>query len=293
MTIRMMRGDLLSSKASAYVNTVNCKGVMGAGIARQFAERFSEDYLRYYGEKCERREIVVGKPDLFKVKDPRPDEPQFIVSFPTKNHWKEDSDFRKIADGIDLLKALVASSDIPSIAVPALGCSNGRLDWASVCGEMYRRLSKIGAEVEFYAPLDANDFGCRLPRMVAEGDKPIGDFKPPRSLPDQAIRIAMLVGEYRSISNEWIAADQLKRIFRELVSPMEKSTYWPLIRVLTNNWVIEETPQIGPDFGKAYKVGRTHDDVKSVYSAVWRKHESSVLELLRTSTGRPKQLTFV
>ena len=64
--ISYTKGDLLSSKAQALVNTVNTVGVMGKGIALHFKEAFPSNFSVYAGA-CKRGELAPGK--MLVVKD--------------------------------------------------------------------------------------------------------------------------------------------------------------------------------------------------------------------------------
>lgn len=139
-------GDLFGSKAQTLVNTVNCVGVMGKGIALEFKKRFpemAEDYTR----RCRHGEVRLGQPYLFKETG-KP----WILNFPTKDHWRSVSRLSDIVAGLDYLKANYKTWGITSLAVPPLGCGNGQLDWNVVGPALYRGLSKLEIPVELYAP---------------------------------------------------------------------------------------------------------------------------------------------
>ncbi|MCS6829330.1 MAG: macro domain-containing protein [Armatimonadota bacterium] len=126
--IRFVRGNILDSDADALVNTVNTVGIMGKGIALQFKQRFPENYL-FYREACERGEVVPGKVLVFRTDCLQP---RYIINFPTKRHWRHKSRLEDIADGLEDLVKRVRELGISSIAIPALGCGHGGLDWADV-----------------------------------------------------------------------------------------------------------------------------------------------------------------
>lgn len=144
--MKILIGDILKSQAQTLVNTVNCVGVMGKGIALEFKKRFPEMY-EDYAESCRRQEIKVGIPHLFKTLLP----PQ-IVNFPTKTHWRALSNMSDIKKGIDYLLEHYKKWGISSLAIPPLGCGNGQLDWEYVGPLMYSRLKKMDIPVELYAP---------------------------------------------------------------------------------------------------------------------------------------------
>src|SRR5262245_40775807 len=97
--INVKVGNLFESRAKTLVNTVNCVGVMGKGIALGFKERFPEMY-EDYRRRCERKEVKLGRPYLYKG----PVHP-WILNFPTKNHWRDVSRISDIAEGLEHLSA--------------------------------------------------------------------------------------------------------------------------------------------------------------------------------------------
>ena len=144
--VRVLTGDLFSSAAQTWVNTVNCVGVMGKGVALGFKERFPDMY-RDYKARCERGEVQLGRPYLYR----RLMEP-WVLNFPTKAHWRSVSKLEDIERGLDYLAEHVHAWEITSLAVPPLGCGNGQLDWRVVGPVLYRRLKGLGIPVELYAP---------------------------------------------------------------------------------------------------------------------------------------------
>ena len=127
--IEIQRGNLLEADAEALVNTVNCVGVMGKGIALQFKQAFPENFKEY--EKASRHnEVVPGK--MFTFKTGTLLNPKYIINFPTKRHWKGISRIDDIRAGLSALIVEVKQLGIESIAVPPLGCGNGRLAWDQV-----------------------------------------------------------------------------------------------------------------------------------------------------------------
>lgn len=128
--IEEIAGNLLATDAQALVNAVNCVGVMGKGLALQFRRRFSEDYFEDYKAACRRGEMRIGKVRVHRLKIAG--EPKFIVDFPTKNHWREKSRLADIESGLDSLVEEIEKYKIESIALPALGCGLGGLNWNDV-----------------------------------------------------------------------------------------------------------------------------------------------------------------
>jgi len=144
--MKILIGDILKSKAQTLVNTVNCVGIMGKGIALEFKNRFPEMFNDYM-KRCERNEIHVGHPYVYKsLLGPQ------IVNFPTKEHWKSVSKVKDIERGLDYLLAHYKEWGITSIAIPPLGCGNGQLDWKVVGPLIYSQVKQMNIPVEIYAP---------------------------------------------------------------------------------------------------------------------------------------------
>src|SRR5215471_5381235 len=100
--IEIVRGDLLEAKVEALVNAVNVFGVMGAGIALQFREKYPEMF-KAYARACKSAEVVIGKMHVFDLSDSGGD-PRWIINFPTKRHWREASQLSHVTEGlIDLV----------------------------------------------------------------------------------------------------------------------------------------------------------------------------------------------
>ncbi|MBX3635364.1 MAG: macro domain-containing protein [Rubrivivax sp.] len=127
--IEMTRGNLLTADAEALVNTVNCMGFMGKGIALQFKQAFPDNF-KQYAAACAAKEVVPGR--MLIHDNGGLVSPRWIINFPTKRHWRGNSRLEDIASGLQALVADVRRLGIRSIAVPPLGCGLGGLDWAVV-----------------------------------------------------------------------------------------------------------------------------------------------------------------
>lgn len=139
-----INGDLFESKAQALVNTVNCYGVMGKGIALEFKKKFPEMF-EVYKEYCDKKLIKPGVLQLYKKSSP------WILNFPTKDHWRSPSKLEYIESGLIKFSNEYKSKGIKSIAFPKLGTQNGGLDWEDVKILMYNYLSELeDLEVEIY-----------------------------------------------------------------------------------------------------------------------------------------------
>ena len=127
--IEITTGDILKADAETLVNTVNCVGVMGRGIALQFKKKFEENF-KAYKKACGKGELRLGTVmvhDRGTFLNPR-----YIINFPTKDHWRGKSKIEDIESGLVALVEEVKRHNIESIAIPPLGCGLGGLDWPEV-----------------------------------------------------------------------------------------------------------------------------------------------------------------
>jgi O-acetyl-ADP-ribose deacetylase (regulator of RNase III) len=122
-------GNLIKADAEALVNTVNCKGFMGKGIALQFKQAYPANF-EAYARACKQGEVQPGR--MFIHRTGMMMNPRYIINFPTKRHWRGRSRMEDIDAGLVSLIEDVQRLGIVSIAVPPLGCGNGGLAWAKV-----------------------------------------------------------------------------------------------------------------------------------------------------------------
>ena len=144
--VRILIGDLFASKMQTIVNTVNCVGVMGKGIALEFKKRFPDMYQDYVA-RCAAKQVRLGQPYLFRQLVP-----PWILNFPTKDDWRSVSRLSDIVAGLEYLEQHYQEWGITSLAVPPLGCGQGQLEWRVVGPTLFRYLSRFQVPVELYAP---------------------------------------------------------------------------------------------------------------------------------------------
>ncbi|MFO7760209.1 MAG: macro domain-containing protein [Dissulfuribacterales bacterium] len=128
--IDLKSGNILHADTEALVNTVNCVGVMGRGIALQFKKAFPDKYFNEYKAACEKKELQPGKMLVHNLN--RLHNPRYVIDFPTKRHWKGKSRMEDIEAGLAALVKEVRDREIKSIALPPLGCGLGGLYWPDV-----------------------------------------------------------------------------------------------------------------------------------------------------------------
>jgi len=124
--IQLQKGDILKADAEALVNTVNCVGVMGRGIALQFKKAYPDNFKKYKAA-CDQKEVRPGHMFIFETG--KMFNPRYIINFPTKRHWRGKSHIEDIESGLKALADEVRKRNIRSIAIPPLGCGLGGLDW--------------------------------------------------------------------------------------------------------------------------------------------------------------------
>lgn len=145
-TVDVVIGDLFESPAQTLVNTVNCVGVMGKGVALEFKKRFP-DMFEDYARRCARGEVKLGRPYLHRTLLP-----PYVLNFPTKDDWRAPARLEDIVAGLEYLEAHCREWGITSLAVPPLGCGQGGLDWSVIGPTLYNHLLGLGIPIELYAP---------------------------------------------------------------------------------------------------------------------------------------------
>lgn len=163
----IQNSDIFSADTEAIVNTVNCVGIMGKGIALQFREKYPENY-KQYKHACDAGKVVVGK--MFVTKNGFL-KPNYIINFPTKKHWRGKSELAYIEDGLIDLSNCLKEYKIKSIAIPPLGAGNGGLNWADVKKLIVDKLSDVDAEVLVFEP------SVRFNELKHVTKVPLNDFR--------------------------------------------------------------------------------------------------------------------
>lgn len=279
--VKVVIGDLFESTAQTLVNTVNCVGIMGKGIALEFKKRFPDMY-EDYARRCKAKQVRLGKPYLFKrLLLP------WILNFPTKDHWRSVSNLKDIVEGLRYLQQHYREWGITSLAVPPLGCGEGQLDWRVVGPTLYRHLKALDIPVELYAP-----FGT-----------PHEELQP--AFLDKAQPVVSANSDQPRISPAWVAVVEiLRRIEQEPFHwPVGRTTFQKIayfatecriptglefqrgsygpyapdlkkrITALVNNGLLHEEP-LGRMF--TVKVGQTFDDARRAYAEKIQQWDSVI-----------------
>jgi len=141
--IKIITGNIFTSNCQTLVNTVNCVGIMGSGIALEFKFRYPEMFDKYV-KLCNENKISIGSLWLYKSKD------KFILNFPTKDHWKYPTKIEYLEKGLKKFNDTYAERGIISIAFPILGASNGGLSDDLSLSIMTTYLSACNLPIEIY-----------------------------------------------------------------------------------------------------------------------------------------------
>jgi O-acetyl-ADP-ribose deacetylase (regulator of RNase III) len=149
MTIILKQGDIFKSKCEALVNPVNCEGVMGAGLALKFKQKFPINY-RVYREKCLNGSISPYNPIYVSLEQ---ENGKIIFHVVTKDKWVEKSSLLLVENSLTMLSSILANRPDLSIAIPALGCGLGGLNWEEVEPLMRKHLINLSNYIEIYKPL--------------------------------------------------------------------------------------------------------------------------------------------
>ena len=168
--IEFTSGDILKDDSDAIVNTVNCVGVMGRGIALQFKNVWPENF-KAYEAACRREEVQPGRMFIYDTEQLA--SPRYIINFPTKRHWRGKSRMQDIDAGLKALVGDITRLGISSVAIPPLGSGLGGLDWNEVRPRIETAMSALpDVRVRIYEPkgaphADRMQHSREVPRMTA------------------------------------------------------------------------------------------------------------------------------
>lgn len=163
--ITLVEGDMIFTSAKILTISVNTVGVMGKGLASRARYQFPDVYVEYQN-LCRSKKLKMGRPCLIKREKSVDDvlaydsdtlenknNNKWFLLFPTKTHWKEDSDFEGIKKGLEFVLEMHKKESFESIAMPALGCGLGNLSWEKVKSLMCQYLDRLNIPVYIYLPI--------------------------------------------------------------------------------------------------------------------------------------------
>lgn len=294
--ITVKTGNIFESNAQTLVNTINLVGVMGKGIALEFKNKYPEMYKDYVA-RCSRHEIKLGKPYLYRVKKSEQDMfcneeqgqkgPEYVLNFPTKDHWRSVSKLADIIAGLEYLLKHYKEWGITSLAVPPLGCGHGQLEWRVVGTTLYRYLNRLDIPIELYAPHGTPQEELDPVFLSRNGIKPSnGSQERELKINPAWIALAEIVARIEREPYHWAVGrttfQKIAYFATEAGLPtglkFVRGSYGPyaaemksLLAKLVNNGVLTEKP-IGNGRMLAVSLGKTFQDAINVYRSsldVW------------------------
>jgi len=197
--IEYKRGDLLREDAEALVNTVNCVGVMGRGIALQFKKAFPHNF-EAYEKACQNGAVQPGR--MFVFATGQLTNPRYIINFPTKRHWRGKSRIEDIESGLDDLIEVIRQNEIQTLAIPPLGCGLGGLDWAVV-------RSRIEEMLEPLADVRVIVFE---PKGAPPADKMVPMREAPKMTAGRAALLALLSQYLKGLLDPYVTLLELHKL---------------------------------------------------------------------------------
>jgi len=148
--IKLVKGDFFEYEASIRVNTVNCVGVMGAGVALQFKNKFPKMF-EDYAKECHLGKVKPGVPHVWNNNQLFNDNP-IIINLPTKLHWKNPSKYEYIIAGLIWLRSFLKDKSLATVTLPALGCGHGGLNWDKVQKLIFEYLHDLNVTILLFEP---------------------------------------------------------------------------------------------------------------------------------------------
>lgn len=279
--IKVIIGDIFESQAQTLVNTVNCVGIMGKGIALEFKKRFP-DMFKDYVKRCQDKQVRLGRPYLFKrIFSP------WILNFPTKDHWRSVSKLEDIIEGLRYLQQNYKAWGITSLAVPPLGCGNGELEWRVVGPTLYRHLKVLDIPVELYAPFGTPHEELQ-PSFLDESEERLSQKPAPYKITPAWVAIVEILNRIEKEPFHWPVGrttfQKIAYFATECGLPTglkyQRGSYGPYaptlkkhIAALANNGLVREE-QLGRML--AIRVGQTFPDARKAYAEQIKKWEPTI-----------------
>lgn len=249
--LEFVQGDIFDSPADIRVNTVNCVGVMGAGVALAFKNRYPamfDDYRR----ACKRGEVQPGKLHIWRELGS-----DWVVNFPTKRDWRDPSRYEDIEAGLDTLSRYLKPLNGITVAVPALGCGHGGLNWDRVSEMIREKLSDLDARILVFPPsasrqatrkeerlpsIDEIEAAERLGYRFLDPESPIEAAAPPTTF---------VKGPLHELEKRWIAlmpsrepTDREWGALRSIAKELGSSSLKPRVALLHQSKTSEEIAKV-------------------------------------------------
>lgn len=168
MAYQEIVGNIFNSKANALVNTVNCVGAMGKGIALEFRRRYPEMYL-VYQQDCKEGKLQPGRIYSYPLPE------VLILNFAIKDDWKYPSKMDWIESCLHQFVSGYRLKGIQSVAFPWMGAMNGGIPLEkiqAITRKYLQNLTDIRVEVYSFDP-DAGDPLFEVLKKVAAVSDPL------------------------------------------------------------------------------------------------------------------------
>ena len=276
-------GDLFATQAQTRVNTVNCVGIMGKGVAQEFKKRYPAMF-EDYAERCARKQVRLGEPYSYQDCSGT-----LIVNFPTKDHWRSPSRLSDIERGLDYFVLHYVDWGVKSVAFPPLGCGNGGLNWGEVGPLIYGKLRVLNIDVEVYAPYGTpkGQLGLDFLRGPSQMELEDRGRKHEKLNPEWVVLMEILL----QLEKQPYANTVGRTIFQKIcyvVTEMgvqtgfefAKGSYGPFAEEVklalhdfaNRNWLQEE--RLGQMI--ALRVGSQYEKERSNYEEILKRHERKI-----------------
>ncbi|MGE5609618.1 MAG: macro domain-containing protein [Bacillota bacterium] len=237
--LEFTQGDMFASSADIRVNTVNCVGVMGAGVALAFKQRYPEMFKDYQRD-CKGGRVRPGKMHVWKSLSG-----DWIVNFPTKRDWREPSRYEDIDAGLDDLRAYLDSVGPVTVTLPALGCGHGGLDWARVSEMIREKLKGVEAHVLVFEPIASRLAGSMVVAAPTDDERKAAEKLGYRCMEREqfpALELSTplyVLGEQGLLSRKWIGllpsrapAEREIQALRAVASQLAQSENHPTVALV-------------------------------------------------------------
>jgi O-acetyl-ADP-ribose deacetylase (regulator of RNase III) len=143
MAINIISGNIFTTRCQTLVNTINCVGVMGAGLALECRLRYPDMHQKYI-ELCQEKQIDIGLLWIYKSDD------RWILNFPTKKDWKYPSKTEYLRAGLAKFVSSYEARGVESIAFPLLGADKGGIHHEESLEIMLEYLENVPIDIEIY-----------------------------------------------------------------------------------------------------------------------------------------------
>ena len=223
--MKIVKGNIFTSSCQTIVNSINCVGVMGAGIALEYKLRYPKMFEKYV-ELCNKRLIKIGSLWLYKHS-----EIKWILNFPTKKHWKYPSKTEYLEKGLQKFLDTYKTKGITSIAFPLLGADKGGLDSNNSLDIMKQHLEKCDIDIEIYEydPFAEDDLYAKFKNIfLSTNNELIASNTQLKKIYIEKIKRSLENPEIRSISRltteKGLGIKSIEKVFRYLLNDITKRT---------------------------------------------------------------------